>query len=134
MVNGIPLLPGITPVSPERRRIISTPQIITPTRAPSAIPLVTPGVITPRRIPERERPVPSIPSEPICAKVCDILNDEINALEVAIGVRTQELGTIIARTPRRMARRQVIALRNRLESLDDLRFRMKEEGSCSCIE
>lgn len=86
-----------------------------------------------KAVPKGVRPV--IPThDGCCIKVCTILNKEVETIEQALKIREEELKAISYGVARVKTRRQIAVLTTKISSLKDLRFTLKEKGSCACIE
>lgn len=107
-----------------------------PIRKFTRIPLIEEEEVIPTKIkavPKGVRPV--IPThDGCCMKVCTVLNKEVDAIEQALKIRAEELKVVVYGAARIRTRRQIAVLTTRITALKDLRFTLKEKGSCACIE
>lgn len=89
--------------------------------------------ITVKRGPTGVRPI--IPTgDTCCSKVCTIINEEIDSIEQAIGLRQEQFKISAYGAGRLKTKRQISALTNKVTALKDMRFAMREKDSCKCIE
>lgn len=78
--------------------------------------------------------IPITPRDGTCADVCDVLNNEIDAVSKALDIRYDELEMMGAGTERMKTKRQANALTNKITALKDLRFTFANKGVCKCFE